>query len=272
MLVNGFASFINLLPLKYQNKFFEIVLRFIPISLLKLIPCSYSAYIKQYMPQNGDVIIDCGAHIGSCTILFSRLVGKTGTVVAIEPFEDSFSLLKERTKNLKCKIILINKVVWDKNTKIPLKVFNNTISCRIAENQNALPGPDMKMIDCITLDDLVAEIKPERLDMVKMDIEVAEIEALKGAVNTIVKYSPRFAIASYHKRNNEKTCYWVENFLTERGYSTQTFFPPHLTTYGEKPDISFNATTENLAGLTSGSFGKNAEEVKNYINEERKDR
>jgi FkbM family methyltransferase len=152
------------MPAKLHNKLFEVVLINIPISLLKLIPCSYSSYIKHYMPKKGDVIIDCGAHIGNCTILFSRLVGKTGTVIALEPFEDSFRILKERTKNLKCKIILINKAVWDKNTKIPLKVFNNTVSCRIVDNSNALSGQDIKMIDCITLDDLVAEIKPERLE------------------------------------------------------------------------------------------------------------
>jgi FkbM family methyltransferase len=38
------------------------------------------------MPEKGDVIIDCGAHIGNCIILFSRLAGKTGTVIALEPF------------------------------------------------------------------------------------------------------------------------------------------------------------------------------------------
>jgi hypothetical protein len=122
-LVELFASFLNLFPVRHQNKLFEIVLSFIPISLLKLIPCSYSAYIKYYKPKKGDVIIDCGAHIGNCTILFSRLVGRTGTVITVEPFEDSFRILKERTKNLKCKIILINKAVWNENTKMSLRVL-----------------------------------------------------------------------------------------------------------------------------------------------------
>jgi FkbM family methyltransferase len=248
LLINSFASFISLFPSKYQNKVFEIVLKFIPISLLKLIPCSYSAYIKHCMPKKGDIILDCGAHIGNCTILFSRLVGKTGTVIALEPFEGSFRTLKERTKKLKSKIIFINKTVWDKNTKIPLKVFNNTVSCRIVDDNHSFTGPDIKMIDCITLDDIVAEINPERLDMIKMDIEGAEIEALKGAINTIAKYSPCFAIASYHKRKNEKTCYKVEDFLKKNGYSVKTFFHPHLTTYGEKSGF-----TSPPSHKTSGS-------------------
>ena len=231
------------LPVKFNNKLFEIILKAIPISLLKCIPCSYSAYIKNYHPQKGDVIIDCGAHIGNCTILFSRMVGKEGLVIALEPFEDSFSILKERTKNLKSRIIAINKGVWFENSKMSLKIFSDhTISCQIVDNSCQIVDnfkenfyeKDTKTINCITIDDLVNEIKPLRLDMIKMDIEGAEIEALKGAINTIEKCSPRFAIASYHVENNKKTCFWVEKFLIERGYFVKTFFPPHLTTYGEK--------------------------------------
>ena len=202
---------------------------------MKLIPCSYAAYIKHYEPQKGDVIIDCGAHIGNCAILFSRMVGKSGLVIALEPFEDSFRILKERTKNLKRKILAINKGVWCENGKIPLRVFSDhTISCRVADTGDAFTEQDTNIIDCITIDNLIKEIKPERLDMIKMDIEGAEIEALKGTVNTMEEYSPRFSIASYHIKNNEKTCYWVEDFLMKRGYSVNTFFPPHLTTYGKK--------------------------------------
>jgi FkbM family methyltransferase len=188
------------------------------------------------------------------------MVGKEGLVIALEPFEDSFRILKQRTKNLKCKILAINKGVWSENIKIPLRVFNDkTISCRIDDN-NISQNQNSKIIACTTIDSLINEIKPRHLDMIKMDIEGAEIEALKGAVNTMEKYAPRFSIASYHNRNNQKTCFWVENFLKEKGYSVKTFFPPHLTTYGEKAGVSFMALTEELSGLTSGSFGRNDEE------------
>lgn len=237
-LIEFIAFLLKSFPAKYQNKFFEITLKTIPISILKLIPCSYSAYIKNYKPKKGDIIIDCGAHIGNCTILFSRIVGKDGIVIAMEPFEDSFRIFKERTTNLKANILAVNKGVWFETKKAILKIFHDqTISCQIFDhinNDKNFYENYNGVVECITIDDLINEIKPKRLDMIKMDIEGAEIEALKGATYTIQKYSPRFVIASYHIKNKEKTFLGVERFLIERGYTVKTFFPPHLTTYGEK--------------------------------------
>jgi FkbM family methyltransferase len=180
--------------------------------------------------------MDCGAHIGNCTILFSRLVGKSGHVIAIEPFEESLKIFKKRTKNLKAKISTFKKGLWDENKILPLSIFDDqTISCQIVKEAEIMHEKNSQLIECCTIDHMVRLINPDRLDLIKMDIEGAEIEALKGAVSTMSKYSPKFIIASYHIRNNEKTCFEVEQFLMKNGYVVETFFLPHLTTYGEKP-------------------------------------
>src|SRR6202011_6322938 len=55
------------------------------------------------------------------------------------------------------------------------------------------------------IDKLVPELNLPRVDFIKMDIEGAEVKALTGAHDTIVRYRPRLAIATEHKPNDERT-------------------------------------------------------------------
>jgi methyltransferase FkbM-like protein len=61
------------------------------------------------------------------------------------------------------------------------------------------PGAvETKQLPLTTVDKLVAELKLERVDYIKMDIEGAEQRALQGARQTLAKYHPRMALAAYH--------------------------------------------------------------------------
>jgi len=235
-LLNIISKLLNALPVNFNRIFFEIILNYFPLWMIKMIPCSYSSYLKCYFPEKGDVVIDCGANNGNCAILFSRLVGKDGMVVALEPLEKSFNILKNRIKRLRKKnIVAINKGVWNETGIYSLKVFSNTISCKIENPANqTIPSNTYMPITCITIDNLMNELGIKRLDMVKMDIEGAEIEALQGSENTLQHYHPHVAVASYHKRDNTPTCHEVEKILRRQGYTAHTFFPPHLTTCGKR--------------------------------------
>lgn len=234
--INIISKLLNYVPVNLRNILFHIVLNYFPFRLIKIVPCSYSTYLKCYTPRKGDFILDCGAHIGNCAVLFSRLVGKEGLVIALEPFEESFNNLQNRIQRLRRRnIIAINKGVWNNSGRLPLKVFSDPVFCKIVENINVtIKHKEYKQIDCVTIDDLVNELELKRLDMIKMDIEGAEIEALQGSENTLRNYSPCVAIASYHKRYDKPTYHKIEKILYSKGYCGKTFFPPHLTTCGKK--------------------------------------
>lgn len=57
-------------------------------------------------------------------------------------------------------------------------------------------------VDAISIDEYVSENNIEKIDFIKMDIEGAEMKALKGAEQTLIKFRPQLAISIYHSNND----------------------------------------------------------------------
>ena len=223
------------LPDKWQNYIFEAILRLAPLPLIRRLPFSYGIYLRCCDQAGGGTIIDCGAHIGNCAILFSRLAGPEGCVICLEPFEGSYRrLMKTKNRLGLDNVIALNKGVWNESGRFPLEIFQDTVACRLhSGNATAGKASDAVTIECTTIDELVEELNLRRVDLIKMDIEGAEIEALQGARNTLAEFRPQVAIASYHHREGRPTAPTVEKILNGSRYDCKTFFPPHLTTCGK---------------------------------------
>jgi hypothetical protein len=89
---------------------------------------------------------------------------------------------------------------------------------------------DSLEITTVSIDDFVHERNLPRVDFIKMDIEGAELSALKGAEKTIRAHKPRLAIAVYHRREDFIDISTYLNDL-DVGYE---FFLDHFTIYGEE--------------------------------------
>jgi len=155
-------------------------------------------YFEQYAyknvkPSSGDVIIDAGACFGDTALWFSKYIGN-GRVYAFEPMEDNFKILKENIKvnSLEKVIIPVQKGVGETESKLKISGYAGSASV-------AFGGTNGKTIDITSIDKFVSDNKIEHVDFIKMDIEGAELSALKGAAETIKKFKPKLAICVYHK-------------------------------------------------------------------------
>lgn len=145
----------------------------------------------------GDVVLDCGARYG----LFAKSALKAGArlVVAIEPNPISVECLRRNLAGeiSAGRVILYPKGVWDKEDTLPLMIDpTNSANDSLVR---AHPGGIGITVPLIRIDRLVSELKLERVDFVKMDIEGAEGRAIAGAADTIRKFRPRMAICVYHQ-------------------------------------------------------------------------
>lgn len=132
----------------------------------------------------GQVVLDIGAHIGYYTLILSDIVGKDGWVFAFEPDKKNFEILKKNVEINGCKnVTLVNAAVTSRTGKITLydgggKSSNPTIG----DNGN----PGTTEVDCVSLDSYF-QFLPHVIDFIKMDIEGAEVYALAGMTNLLMR-------------------------------------------------------------------------------------
>jgi FkbM family methyltransferase len=145
----------------------------------------------------GDIVLDCGANVG----VYTREALKNGAklVVSIEPAPENIECLRRNfaSEIAAGRVILYEKGVWDKDETLVMRIDpnNSAADSFIIRREGAV---ESKQLPLTTVDKLVAELKLERVDFIKMDIEGAEQRALRGARETLAKYRPRMALAAYH--------------------------------------------------------------------------
>lgn len=182
-----------------------------------------SKYEEFYNVGNDDTVIDAGAHHGYLSIYFSKKLNKNGQVFSFEPDGKNIEVMKYNmglNSGVEERITILNELMWDKEEQIP---FNEEGT--VASSVHYIPENAKTVLkDTISIDHFVDKYNLTKLDFVKMDIEGAEIEALDGAVKTIERFKPNFAIASYHIVNDEPTYIKVEAFFKKIGYPYVTKF------------------------------------------------
>lgn len=139
----------------------------------------------------GDVFIDCGANIGYFSVLAGDLVGVTGKVVAIEANPETYKLLR---RNLEVNNINLcfNYALTYENGEVELFVPNKGDIFSSLRQNEYIQGDLMYSCKVLgkTLDDVVNEIQLSKINLIKIDVEGAEIDVIKSAVNVISQFRP----------------------------------------------------------------------------------
>jgi len=155
---------------------------------------------RQTVIRPGDTVIDAGAHVG----VFTRfaLTRQAGRVVAIEPDRTNIAALELNfgPEIASGRVILVKAGVWDRKTFLTFSHDENS-----ARHSFVTKGENRELVDqvpVLPLDELVEQLRLDRVDFIKMDIEGAERRALAGARQVLGRFHPRMAISTYHLRDD----------------------------------------------------------------------
>ena len=189
-----------------------------------------------YGPHAGDITLDCGANIG--VTIYEELAAGAKTVVAIEPAPENLECLRRNypAEIASGRVIIVPKGVWDKEDSLTLKVDpkNSAADSFVMPLKGAV---DLLKVPLTTIDNLVSELKLERVDYIKLDIEGAEPNALRGARQTLAKFKPRISISAYHRPDHPKLI--PEIIRSARSDYQMQCGPCAETESGIRPDILY---------------------------------
>ncbi|HHE64585.1 MAG: hypothetical protein DRH43_00180 [Deltaproteobacteria bacterium] len=177
--------------------------------------------INQYFhpkvkPETGDTIIDAGAWTGDTAIAFAQALKSKGHIFSFEPETVNYEKLEATIRKYD---------MLDTITPVQLGLWSDTCTLSFknsCENsmQYRVDSTGESFISVTSLDNFVKRQNIRKIDLIKMDIEGAELEALKGSQTVIKKFRPKLQISIYHKYDD----LWKIPLLVNKLNSNYKFF------------------------------------------------
>jgi len=143
-----------------------------------------------------EIFVDAGCLECSTSVEFAKWCNyKYKKIIAFEPNPESYLICAEKSKNIS-NMTVYPYGLWNEETEVSFDIVPFAIASSRIVNDNPAIKDNLVKIKTVKLDDI---LNGEEVTFIKMDIEGAELNALKGAEQTILKYRPRLAISVYHK-------------------------------------------------------------------------
>ncbi|WP_350333413.1 FkbM family methyltransferase [Coralliovum pocilloporae] len=160
-------------------------------------------------PEGCSHVLDCGALHGETGLLFAAEGRDDCTVAMFEFIPSKIERIRRAIKmnpHLKQRLTIVSHPVFETdgqtlflNPYIPSRVFDE------AANEDCTP------VHTLSIDGYMEQSGQERLDFIKMDIEGAELPALKGGIKTIRKCMPKLGISIYHEDDWLRVPLWFKS-------------------------------------------------------------
>ncbi|HJQ44873.1 MAG TPA: FkbM family methyltransferase [Amycolatopsis sp.] len=189
-------------------------------------------FLCHYRPRPGDTIVDLGAGFGSEVRLLSRLAGPAGRVISVEAHPRTFSCLEQT--------IALNRL--GNVTAVQCAVHSRRGTVFLEDtadyNTNCLTTGSGIPVPARPLAFLVERFRLHSIDLLKMNIEGAELAVLDGARELLPRV--RNLVVSCHDfRADNGGAAWQRTFEKVRALLTEAGYEVHTRPHDPRPWIPY---------------------------------
>ena len=182
--------------------------------------------IIQRLLEPGMVFFDVGAHIGQYTLLASEAVGSEGQVHSFEPDPDTYWFLDAS--------VHLNRLRNVKSHCVALSTEPGTKSLYLAPvsslGDSSLAPPKgyvgvTRTVPCTSLDAYVATHRVPRVDLMKVDIEGAELDLVRGGRELLGGHEKPLIVMEFEETRQRAfgtSCRLLAEALRAHGYTLLT--------------------------------------------------
>jgi FkbM family methyltransferase len=174
-------------------------------------------YLEHSEIKPGAVIFDLGAYCGLTSLAFADKAGSAGHVYAFEPDPGNFAALKTNVDKYGADLVTPeNLAIWKESGEIRFQA-EGTVASSLQEL--SARNDATVAVQSMRLSDYIASRGITRLDLIKMDVEYAEVEILASSREVLRRFRP-IVILEAHILRGVSTATACSALLREEGYQT----------------------------------------------------
>ena len=151
-----------------------------------------TAFLKKHL-REGMTFVDVGANVGYFTLMGAKLVGPTGTTIAIECNPENCELIHLSLHRNQCENAAVFPLaISDSRKPMTFRLgFSNVVVKELTDSASHEAigyAPEAVIVQAVTLDSLLGG--EPRIDLIKLDIEGSEAKAWRGMQNILSRQRP----------------------------------------------------------------------------------
>ena len=183
--------------------------------------------IETYL-KPGNIFIDMGANEGYFSVIASKIVGNDGRIIAVEPQSRLQPIIKKNIGLNECEnVTLVSAAISDSSEILTLHLSPDINTGSTAAMQTTYYPLSKQEVGAMTLNELFQQQGINTCDLLKIDIEGWEYEAIMGSTDLFTSHSIKVIALELHPQQLEQrglSSKIITNFLTNCGYTMSPLF------------------------------------------------